>query len=159
MKNLLLLFTLVGITAFTSSQSNLEFNQVINLKPGDSYQVPTNKVLKIESFSIQSNNLCMPRTGTKQGSCFTQNGWVATTVGLYQGFTYLTIGDISFSVPNKDGNDLTSSCLKNPDCYPIDNLNLGTINTPIWLREGKQVIINNSSISITISAIEFNIVN
>jgi hypothetical protein len=105
----------------------------------------------------------MPRTGTQQASCIGGS----KTEGIYDGFTYLTIGDLIYTVPTQIGRNLfgglSNGCLSgnnmNPNCYPIDNLNLGTINTPIWLREGKQVIINNSSISITISAIEFNIVN
>lgn len=145
-----------------NAQGNLQFNQVINLKPGDSYQVPSNKVLKIESISIQSNNLCMPRTGTQIVSC---TGWGSRNEGIYAGFMYMTIGDLVYNVPSQLGRNLfpgqTVGCNTNPinpECYPINDIDLGSINVPIWLREGKQVIINNTSISVAISAIEFNVV-
>lgn len=162
MKNLFLLIAFIGITSFASAQGNLQFNQVINLKRGDSYQVPTNKVLKIESISIQSNSLCMPRTGTQTFSC---SGGVTKTEGLYSGFTYLILGDLVYSVPNQRGRNLFGSanaCLAgnntNPSCYPIYNIDLGQIIVPIWLMQNKQISINNTSISLLITAIEFNII-
>jgi hypothetical protein len=160
MKKLILIF-IYFISFGVAAQGNLQFNQVINLKSGDSYQVPANKVLKIESISILSNNLCMPRTGILD-DCGT-----GKIVGQYNGFTYLTIGDLIYSVPSRSGRDLyanqTGICGDsrdtNPPCFPVTNIDLGTVNVPIWLRAQKQIVINSSSINVGISAIEFNIVN
>lgn len=156
MKKITLLLCLISLSAV--AQGNLQFNQIINLKSGDTYQVPSNKVLKIESITIQTNSLCMPRTSSQNNNCGSTD-----SEGTYAGFTYMTIGDLDYSVPTKRGRDLFSSgcsalASTNPSCFPINNIDLGSFNTPIWLRDGKQVSINAVSISVLISAIEFNIV-
>ena len=64
MKILILSFFLV-LCSVLYSQGNLQFNQVLTFEPGESYTVPTGKVLKIESVSMNGNAVTVPMTLNK----------------------------------------------------------------------------------------------
>lgn len=160
MKKTLQLFLLL-VTLYANAQGNLQFNQVINLTSGENYTVPFGKVLKIESISMSSGTICIPRTSSGQGWCLTPQGSVIYTYGNYNSVNYMQIGDLVFNSGSATGQINGGSCTgnANPDCWTIGTPDLSSvIKTPIWLKEGKSVFVYQGNIPILISAIEFNIV-
>jgi hypothetical protein len=156
-----ILFFLVLTTIAAKAQGNLQFNQVINLTAGNNYIVPQGKVLKIESISMSSGSICIPRTSTGQGWCLTSQGNVLYTFGIYNSISFMQIGDLVFNSGGATG-QVTGNCPPNPnpDCWTIPISDLSPIfKTPIWLREGKSIQIYQGDVPILISAIEFNVIN
>jgi hypothetical protein len=156
----LFLSLLIFICSNVFTQGNLQFNQVLNLSPGSSYTVPAGKVLKIESINFGSNSVCIPRSNTVNANCITQGGpWVASSYGIYDAVAYLSIGNMTFSTPSFSGNGGSSYCngWSNPNCWNYSFTNL-TFSLPIWLTEGKNVLIHSGAVSIHISAVEFNVI-
>ena len=152
-KSIVILLFVIALGA--KAQGNLQFNQVINLTAGSNYTVPPGKVLKIESISMSSGTICIPRTSTTSIGCFGGNGGYNLTAGIYNSVNFMQIGDLVFT-----SGGATGSCANpNPDCWTIGTSDLSSVlKTPMWLKEGKSVFIYQGSIPILISAIEFNVV-
>lgn len=155
-KSIIILFVLLALGA--KGQGNLQFNQVINLTAGGNYTVPAGKVLKIESITMSSGTICIPRTSSDQLFCGMMN--MINTYGGYNSVDYMKIGDLVFNSGGASGyNDTDCRKWTNPDCWPIKTLDFSSVlKTPMWLKEGKSIFIYQCSIPILISAIEFNIV-
>jgi hypothetical protein len=158
MKKIIFIISLLFGT-FSFTQGNLQFNRVVTFTPGSNYTVPVGKVLKIESINMNSTTLCLPKTGEENR---TSSKYVCIA-GIYNGINYLTIGNQVFSTPTMYG---TSSGVQysdgscnffNGSCWSYD-FGSKIFNYPIWLEEGKTVLINSAVTSILISAIEFNII-
>jgi hypothetical protein len=89
MKNLFLLFVILGITTFAKTQGNLQFNRVINyqLKADINYAssfwrdtvmfcIPANKVWKIENVGLPSCSNCSLSLATSDAQGYgTLNPW------------------------------------------------------------------------------------
>ena len=157
MKKIFFIINLL-LSTYSLSQGNLQFNRVVTFTPGSNYTVPTGKVLKIESINITQNTVCLPKTSTNYVTCGT-NPTYQVPYGVYSGITYLSIGNIQFSVGSQSGSGSGYMCqgIVNSDCwnYTFSNIN---ISCPIWLETAKTVNIHSGVASILISAIEFNIV-
>jgi hypothetical protein len=158
---ILLFFIALGANA----QGNLQFNQVINLTAGSNYTVPVGKVLKIESISMSSGTICIPRTSTGQGWCYNGGGGATLnfTYGIYDPVDFMQIGDIIFKSNgfNAGSGIVGNQCAgdRNPACWTISVSDISpTIKTPLWLKEGKSIFIYQGTIPLIISAIEFNVV-
>jgi hypothetical protein len=155
---IVLFFMSFGVFA----QGNLQFNRVITFTAGSNYTVPSGKVLKIESISTNGSNVSLPRTSTGEGSCRNSYnyGYVIYTYGIYNGITYLTIGNINFTTGNASGINL-GPCFggeSNPDFWSLGGVQTPQIQVPLWLEAGKTLNIHIGTFQILISAIEFNIV-
>ncbi len=150
---LLLLFALQ-----TFAQGNLQFNQVINIKNGDTYTVPAGKVLKITAVSSGSNNvISMPllRCDLLGGQNYCAYDLKAT-IG--------NIGNLNFNLNYNQSNYPSgvlysgpSSQCQCPSSYEYTNGNTINIPVPFWLKSGQNISINPGN-GLLISAIEFNIV-
>jgi hypothetical protein len=150
-----LFYIMFIFSSITFSQGNLQFNQVLNFSPGNSYTVPTGKVLKIESISISGSTICMPRTSTISIYCNGISGIKWYTVGIYAGYDFFKIGDYTFSIPQQQV--ACTDVNTNPDCFNY-MITEPPIKTPVWLPAGKTISLNQNNVKILISAIEFNIV-
>jgi hypothetical protein len=165
------LFFLILPTFVFSQGSNLQFNQVLNLKNGDTYTVPTGKVVKVESIYSDYHNLsvvynyigCDQVSGTR---CYYKLNNTSYSVhpGLPNNpFAMYQIGDLIARLSvNGQGFNYVNDTLytmysgiycgsQNPynACSPAVNVGLnperGVIddrNLPIWLKEGKQIAIS-----------------
>ena len=156
MKKVLIPFVSLLLAIFMSSEiaiaqgGNLQFNQVINITPGVSYTVPAGKVFKIES--ITSNNVSV----TSSFSSDIQYN-VSCKYCYYSSFNYLTIGNLQFSA---QANDLQSWCQPTPcPSTNTSNFNISTLTLPIWLKDGKSLILSSNISGVLITGIEFNITN
>lgn len=130
------------------AQGNLQFNQVLNLKNGDNYTVPNNKVLKIVSVNYYQTSAIVPLIACTMNS-------QSNSTCYYDDIVYFKIENVmSFrsgpfsSTRNSCAQcDSTRSVVATPD-YP---------KMPIWLNSGKNIDLTRG-VGISISAIEFNIV-
>jgi hypothetical protein len=159
MKNILLL-CLIAFSSASFGQGNLQFNRALTITAGESYTVPPGKVFKVESINMNNTTVCIPRSSEVNFNCQQQNGtWSASTYGVYNSITYMTIANMNFTTPSFSGNTNPNFCsgVVNAPCW---NWNFGSIslNTPIWLEAGKQVNIHSGVAAVLISGIEFNIV-
>jgi hypothetical protein len=127
------------------SQGNLQFSQVINLTPGNTYTVPANKVLKIESLTTQSVSINTPLQSSNcpNGNC--------TCVYTLQ--PYLNIESLTYSAQPANLSVLYTCPATNSASVTLPN-----IVFPIWLNAGKQITIQNNVTGILLTAIEFNII-
>jgi hypothetical protein len=152
MKKILTILSL--LFAFQSmAQGNLQFNQVINIKNGDTYTVPAGKVLKITSVTSSSkSSFKIPFSNCDSyGQCFYRAS----------DFTMFQISNSIYSIsqniaPVLSGISSGSGCNCPPNINYDTNL-MYSVPTPIWLKNGEIVSINPGN-GILISAIEFNIV-
>ena len=129
------------------SQGNLQFSQVINLTPGNTYTVPANKVLKIESLTFQSLSI-YTTTLQSQINCV-QTSCVCT----WSAQSYLNIGSLSYSSQLANSSSIAPCPATNSGSVTLPN-----IVFPIWLNAGKQIAIQNNVTGILLTAIEFNII-
>ena len=152
------IFFIIGLffSLYSLSQGNLQFNRVVTFTPGSNYTVPTGKVLKIESINITQNTVCLPKTSTNYVTCGGGNPY-QVPYGVYSGITYLSIGNIQFSIGSQSNSGYMCQGIVNSDCW---NYTFSTINIscPIWLETAKTVSIHSGVASILISAIEFNVI-
>lgn len=127
------------------SQGNLQFSQVINLTPGNTYTVPANKVLKIESLTTPSVSINTPLQSSNcpNGNC--------TCVYTLQ--PYLNIASLTYSAQPANLYVLYTCPATNSASVTLPN-----IVFPIWLNAGKQITIQNNVTGILLTAIEFNII-
>ncbi len=128
------------------SQGNLQFSQVINLTPGNTYTVPANKVLKIESLTFQS--LPIYTTSLQSQQCAGNNTCQCT----WSAQSYLNIGSLSYSSQLAISSSIGPCPATNSASVTLPN-----IVFPIWLNAGKQISIQNIT-GVMLSAIEFNII-
>ncbi len=128
------------------SQGNLQFSQVINLTPGNTYTVPANKVLKIESLTFQS--LPIYTTTLLSHQCAGNNTCSCT----WSAQSYLNIGSLSYSSQLAVSSSIGPCPATNSASVTLPN-----IVFPIWLNAGKQITIQNIT-GVMLSAIEFNII-
>jgi hypothetical protein len=139
------------------AQGNLQFNQVLNIKNGDTYTVPAGKTLKIESLnSTKFNvNLQLSSCTNNGGNWFTCN-YIGNVNALIIGGVIFNTGTISTGI-----NPPNNQCSQCPLTYdvPVNGINYGFL-FPIWLKSGEviSVISSSGNAGILISAIEFNIV-
>jgi len=158
MKKALLMLSILVIAIGAKAQGNLQFNQVINLNSGSSYTVPVGKVFKIESISINGNVVAMPLSSSYTFTCSSYS----IQVGQYSAFDYLTIGNLTFSVPSHSGLELHPSPCGwgdlNPPFFNATVSSMPVIATPIWLKAGKSVLISSGTFQMLVSGIEFNII-
>jgi hypothetical protein len=154
---ILLFFIALGVKA----QGNLVFNQVLTITPGISYNVPSGKVLKIESVNITSNSVCVPKSSTVSFICNTAYGYsYPSEYGIYDPITYMIIGNLSFMTAGFNGSPgsyCQSPYATNSSCWNA-TISSTSFNCPIWLEAGKTVKLDAGVASILISAIEFNVV-
>jgi len=156
MKKLLSIF-LLFIALQSMAQGNLQFNQVINIKNGDTYTVPAGKVLKITSVSQSSNS----KFELPLLRCEYSSGYPYCIYDL--NIIIGTIGNLTFkpaySTYSYNGTVTTNiaQCNLCPTTYDFYNGNTIGVATPFWLKSGQIITINSGS-GILISAIEFNIV-
>jgi hypothetical protein len=156
--NLNILLVFIFCSTLANAQGNLQFNRAITITPGLNYSVPSGKVLKIESINFSTTTVCIPKSSEVSGNCLTPSGFVPSTYGVYNSITYMTIANMNFRTPSFRGNpDNSCSNWFNTSCYNF-NFNSITLNTPIWLDEGKTVNVHPGVADIIISALEFNIV-
>jgi hypothetical protein len=153
MKILILSFFLV-LCSVLYSQGNLQFNQVLTFEPGESYTVPTGKVLKIESVSMNGNAVTVPMTSQQNLGCYAQYvGNYTISAGVYAPVQYLTIGNVIFSTPFVYG-----TCSNPTPATALATITTPVINCPLWLEAGKTVTIFSGTFQMIISAVEFNII-
>ena len=135
------------------AQGNLQFNQVLNIKNGDTYTVPAGKVLKITSTGSGHNlTVKLPYT-----NCIYQSG------NVYCYYTHNTFEIASIAGLKYNLTQLTNStiapqgqCSQCP--ATLDNPVLSGFGAPtVWLKAGEVISIVQGT-GMLISAIEFNIV-
>jgi len=141
----LFFFLLLGLGA----QGNLQFNQVINLIPGNTYTVPLGKVLKVES--ITSHNAVITTALQGQISCVQ-----TTCTCAYQSQAYLNLGNITYAAQ-------PANLTVNGSCSTLapsnsSNVTFPALSLPIWLKEGTQVAVQNNITGILVTGIEFNVI-
>jgi hypothetical protein len=152
--SILLLFFALQVMA----QGNLQFNQVINIKNGDTYTVPVDKVLKITAVSSGSNNvISMPllRCDLLDGQNYCAYDLNAT-IGYIGNLNF----NLNYNQSNYPNGVLYSGPFSQCQCptrYEYKNGNTINIPVPFWLKTGQNISINPGN-GILISAIEFNIV-
>lgn len=144
----LLLFSIVSY-----AQHNLEFNQVINIKNGDNYTVPTGKTLKIVSALCSNLTVKIPFTNCIPSSGNIYCNYMANT------FDFCSIGGVKYTASNLNNSvvapqNLCSQCPTTMDILATNGIGL---SLPIWLKAGEVISIAQGS-GMLISAIEFNIV-
>jgi hypothetical protein len=165
------LFFLILPTFVFSQGSNLQFNQVLNLKNGDTYIVPAGKVVKVESIYSDYYNLSVVYNYI---GCDWVNGsrcyykLPSTTYSNHPGlpnipFAMYQIGDLIARLSvNGQGYNYVNDTLYTMNSYIYCgsqnqsnacpqvvyiglNPERGVIddrNLPIWLKEGKQIAIS-----------------
>jgi hypothetical protein len=146
-----LLFSLIVLSTLLklSGQGTLQFNQVINLTPGNSYTVPAGKVLKITSVTSQASVITTPLQA--------QTGCIQTTCTCtYQAQTYLSIGNLNFTA-QPSNLTVQGSCSSGAP-NNSSAVNVPSIQLPIWLKTGAQVGIQNNITGILLTGIEFNVI-
>jgi len=156
MKKLLSIF-LLFFALQCMAQGNLQFNQVINIKNGDTYTVPAGKVLKITGIanSAKTNfKIPLKRCDFSQGQAFCYYDPSNVFVG--------SIGNVEyFAAPNGSSNQSTgpySQCSLCPPTYDYFNSYIPYVSSlPFWLNAGQNITIGQGS-GYLISAIEFNII-
>ena len=131
------------------AQGNLQFNQILNLKNGDNYTVPSNKILKIVSINFIDTRILQPLVGCRS------NG-ISTIFCDYADVIYFKIDNV-LSYYNGTGGVQKNAPCTNCDSLRSYSVNPSTPQMPIWLNSGKNINIIGGS-GIFISAIEFNIV-
>jgi hypothetical protein len=133
------------------AQGNLQFNQVLNIKNGDTYTVPSGKTLKIITVVVQNPTAKIPLS-----SCTTSNGYV--TCNYYGSVTLGSISNIVYTANNLS-TGLPAPNYQCSQCPPYTYISVNPfgISDPIWLKAGEIVSVVQGS-GILISAIEFNIV-
>jgi hypothetical protein len=133
------------------AQGNLQFNQVLNIKNGDTYTVPSGKTLKIITVIAQNATAKIPLS-----SCTTSNGYVtcnyfsSVTLGSVSDLVY-TANNLSIGLPAPN-----YQCSQCPS-YTYIPVNGFGFPVPLWLKSGEIVSIAQGT-GMLISAIEFNIV-
>jgi hypothetical protein len=154
MKKILSIF-LLFFALQSMAQGNLQFNQVINIKNGDTYTVPAGKVLKIISINQGPNQtftVPLLRCDYYYGS---YNCVYDLNIGVIG-----KIGNLIFKI-NPSSSVLTgtsvSQCSQCPSTAEYLGGNTISAVMPIWLKSGEIISINPGN-GILISAIEFNIV-
>jgi hypothetical protein len=135
----------------TYAQGNLQFNQVLNIKNGDTYTVPSGKTLKIITVVAQNPTAKIPLS-----SCTNNNGTV--TCNYYGSVTLGSVSDLVYTANNLSTGfppapNLCSQCPSYTD-IPVNGFG---IPVPLWLKSGEIVSIAQGT-GMLISAIEFNIV-
>jgi hypothetical protein len=122
MKKLFLLIAFFYVTSFAKSQGNLQFNQVLTITSGQSYTVPTGKVLKIESINITSTSVCVPKSSEVVTQCRQPSGsYVPQTYGIYNSISYMTIANMNFTTPSYTGGNNNAFCpFVNSSCWNWD---------------------------------------
>jgi hypothetical protein len=149
MKNLFLFIAFIGSTAIAKSQGNLQFNQVLNFVPGSNYTVPADKVLKIESVTVNSGStVCLPLANSFIASC---GGFANQWVSNYSSVTFLTLGNMIYSTNGASNVCGLASCYSVAITFP-------SLSVPIWLNGGKTISVYNNMTQLLITAIEFNII-
>jgi hypothetical protein len=144
MKILMLSFFLV-LCSLLYSQGNLQFNQVLNLKSGNTYTVPTGKCLKVESILMNGASITSNLSG---GGC---------AICSYASITYMQIGNITYTATPP--NQASPGGCPNGICPATNSasLTLPSIIFPIWLKSGEIVNLNSNG-GVLLTAIEFNII-
>jgi hypothetical protein len=130
---------------------NLQFNQVININPGENYTVPQNKVFKIESIS----------TGTGSGTITTTFSTTTPIIGsvgcvncFFSTLSFLTIDNVQLTCGVAGYQSCSGCAATNTGPLTLQNIAL-----PIWLKSGKAISISNIVSGILVTGIEFNITN
>lgn len=145
------LFSLIVLSTLLklSGQGTLQFNQVINLTPGNSYTVPAGKVLKITSITSQASVITTPLQA--------QTGCIQTTCTCtYQSQTYLSIGNLNFT--GQPSNLTVQGSCSSGAPNNSSAVSVPSIQFPIWLKTGAQVGIQNNITGILLTGIEFNVI-
>ena len=140
--------TILLFSMASYAQGNLQFNQVLNIKNGDTYMVPTGKVIKVTAINSSSVIVKLPLISC--GSyCFYANSSAIAS--------YMTIGSLVYKASNVSNQFIPNGqCSQCPTTMDYSPNNLG-FNAPVWLKAGEVVSIVQGT-GILISAIEFNIV-
>jgi hypothetical protein len=131
------------------AQGSLQFNQVINLTPGNGYTVPAGKVFKINSITSQASVITTPLQA--------QTGCIQTTCTCtYQSQTYLVIGNLNYT--GQPANlSVQGNCSSAAPTHS-GNVTMPSLSLPIWLKTGAQVSVQNNITGILVTGIEFNII-
>jgi hypothetical protein len=139
----------------TYAQGNLQFNQVLNIKNGDTYTVPAGKVLKITSTTSGNNfTFMLPFT-----NCFYQPGPYLYCAYASNTFEIASIAGLKYNLTNLNNSVMApqGQCHQCPATLASPVSGAFGVTVPIWLKAGEIVSITQGS-GILISAIEFNIV-
>lgn len=139
------------------AQSNLQFENILNISNGDTYTVPTGKVVKLTSLNSTVPNYNLPLTGCYTTQSSTGCGGPCNFYHCqYSANGYITIGSLAFNSTSAETSGL-GGC---NSCPPVSsNLSLPTpsISFPIWLNAGKSISVANGS-GVLITGIVFNLV-
>lgn len=138
---------LLSYAANSFAQGDLQFNQVINITPGQTYTVPEGKVLKVESVTF--NNASVATTFVNQNGCGSNFGTCT-----YSTDVFLTINNVQIS---GTGTSFGTNC---GGCTPTRNgpATIPALGFPIWLNAGKVISVGSNVSGVFVSGIEFNVI-
>ncbi len=152
MKHIILISLLALSVTCVKAQNNLQFSQVIRLVNGQSYTVPTGKVLKIESVNFANASILMSSSGV-QGPGLINN--CQSGYRCYYSANYLCIDNSCFYFRDTNGDYYcnSGSCVSTAT---IPLTTLPSMSFPIWVEAGKSVTIQTGS-GVLVSGLEFNV--
>lgn len=146
-----LVMLLLSYAANSFAQGDLQFNQVINITPGQTYTVPEGKVLKVESIPFNNAIITANFAGL-----ISSGGSLACT---YSSSVFLTIGNVQITgtAPNTGifaGGQCDSGC----QCTRTAPATIPALDFPIWLNAGKVISVGSNVSGVFVSGIEFNVI-